>query len=271
MIQANGLSFHVRDQGSGTPVILLHGFPDTGDLWRNQVPALVDAGFRTIVPDLRGRGRSARPTDVAAYKLTELVKDVAGILDALNVARAHVVAHDWGAALAWGFAALMPARVDRLVVLSVGAPGALPKPTLESLQKGWYRMLIVNDPEAETRLQRDDWFLLRLLLDGAADTEAYVQILSEPGALTAGLNWYRANLTPESVIFAGRPLPPVQAPTLGIWSRGDRYLTEEAMLASKHRVAAEWRYEPFEGSHWIPIDQSDRLNRVLLEFLPKQG
>lgn len=270
MIQANGLSFYVRDQGTGAPVILLHGFPDTGDLWRNQVPFLVDAGFRTIVPDLRGRGRSAGPTEVAAYRLSELVKDVGGILDGLNIPRAHVIGHDWGALLAWGFAALMPARVDRLVVLSVGAPGALAKPTLEALQKGWYRMLIVHDAEVEARLQRDDWFLLRLLLDGASDTEAYVRTLSEPGALAAGLNWYRANLTPESVLFGGKPLPPVQAPTLGIWSRGDRYLTEDAMVASKDRVAAQWRYERFEGSHWIPIDQADRLNRVLLEFLPKQ-
>ena len=271
MIQANGLSFHVRDQGTGTPVILLHGFPDTGDLWRNQVPALVGAGFRTIVPDLRGRGRSARPTEVAAYKLTQLVKDVAAILDILEIPRAHVVGHDWGAALAWGFAALMPARVDRLVVLSVGAPGAVPKPSLEALQKGWYRMLIVHDAEAEARLQRDDWFLLRVLLDGAADTEAYVRTLSQPGALTAGLNWYRANLSPDSVIFGGRALPPVQAPAMGVWSTGDRYLTEDAMLASKDRVARHWRYERFGGSHWIPLDQADRLNHVLLEFLTNQA
>ncbi|HEY9287477.1 MAG TPA: alpha/beta fold hydrolase [Candidatus Dormibacteraeota bacterium] len=162
--------------------MLLHGFPDTGELWRNQVPALVDAGFRTIVPDLRGRGRSARPAEVAAYKLTELVKDVAGILDGLNISRAHVIGHDFGALLAWAFAALIPARVDRLVVLSVGAPGALPKPTFDGLQKGWYRMLIVHDAEVEARLQRDDWFLLRLILAGAVDTEAYIRILSEPGA-----------------------------------------------------------------------------------------
>jgi pimeloyl-ACP methyl ester carboxylesterase len=269
VLEANGLQFYVRDQGTGAPVILLHGFPDTGDLWRNQVPALADAGFRTIVPDLRGRGRSARPTEVAAYKLTELVKDVAGILDSLQIPRAHVVAHDWGAALAWGFAALMPARVDRLVALSVGAPGAIAKPSLEALQKGWYRMLIVHDPESEARLQRDDWFLLRALLDGAADTVAYLETLSEPGALTAGLNWYRANLTPESVIFGGRRLPPVQAPTLGIWSRGDRYLTEDAMLASEQCVAGAWRYAQFDGSHWIPIDQGERLNHLLLEFLPQ--
>src|SRR5689334_24343262 len=96
--EANGLQFHVRDEGSGTPVILLHGFPDTGDLWRNQVPELVKHGFRAIVPDLRGRGRTSKPPNVSDYRLSSIVRDVTDILDALGVQRAHVVGHDWGAA-----------------------------------------------------------------------------------------------------------------------------------------------------------------------------
>src|SRR5207237_5631555 len=97
LIEANGLQFHVRDEGSGTPVVLLHGFPDTGDLWRNQIPALAAAGFRAIAPDLRGRGRSSRPGAVGDYRLLAIVNDVVAILDALRIPRAHVVAHDWGA------------------------------------------------------------------------------------------------------------------------------------------------------------------------------
>lgn len=267
MLEANGLRFHVRDEGSGTPVILLHGFPDTGELWRHQVPALVRGGFRAIVPDMRGRGRTDRPEAVEAYRLSTIVRDVIGILDALQVQRAHVVGHDWGAAVAWLVAALAPDRVDRLVVLSAGMPGAMTRSTLDALQKGWYRILVLFNGVSEELLQRDDWYLLRELLQGAADTETYIETLSEPGALSAGLNWYRANLSPESIVFPQARLPLVQASTLGIWSTGDLYLSEEAMTRSKDRVAGGWRYERFEGSHWIPLDQADRLNALLLDFL----
>ena len=269
LIEANGLQFYVRDEGSGTPVILLHGFPDTGDVWRKQVPALVQHGFRAIVPDMRGRGRSGKPEAVSDYRLSSIVRDVAGILDALRIERAHVVGHDWGAGVAWLVAALVPERVDRLVVISVGAPGAASRPTLEAFQKGWYRLLFLFEGVAEEVIQRDDWYLFRMFLGGAQDTDAYVKTLSEPGALTPALNWYRANL-PVQALFGrsgGPQLPMVKADTLGIWSTGDLYLTEDAMTRSEQRVQGRWRYERFEGSHWVPLDQPDRLNRLLLEFL----
>ena len=269
MIEANGLQFYVRDEGSGTPVILLHGFPDTGDLWRKQVPALVQQGFRAIVPDMRGRGRSSKPDAVSDYHLSSIVRDVTGILDALRIERAHVVGHDWGAGVAWLVAALAPERVDRMVAISVGAPGAAARPTLEAFQKGWYRLLFLFEGVAEEVIQRDDWYLFRLFLAGAQDTDAYVTTLSEPGALTPALNWYRANL-PVQALFGrsgGPQLPMVKADTLGIWSTGDLYLTEEAMTRSEQRVQGRWRYEQLGGSHWVPIDQPDRLNRLLAEFL----
>ena len=269
LIEANGLQFHVRDEGSGTPVILLHGFPDTGDLWRNQVPALVKNGFRTIVPDMRGRGRSSKPPNVADYRLSTIVRDVTGILDALRIERAHVVGHDWSAGVAWLLAALVPERVDRLVAISVGAPATGAKPSLEELQKGWYRLLFLFEGTAEELIQRDDWYLFRLFLAGAKDTDAYVKTLSEPGALTPALNWYRANLPVQAILgrTGGPRLPAVKANTLGIWSTGDLYLTEEAMTRSAQAIEGQWRYERFEGSHWVPLDQPDRLNRLLLEFL----
>lgn len=269
MIAANGLQFHVRDEGLGTPVMLLHGFPDTGDLWRNQVPALVKGGFRTIVPDMRGRGRSSKPPAVSDYRLSTIVRDVTGILDALGIERAHIVGHDWSAGVAWLTAALAPQRVDRLVVISVGAPGTGARPTLEELQKGWYRLLFLFEGVTEELLQRDDWYLFRQFLDGAKDTDAYVKTLSEPGALTPALNWYRANLPVEALLgrTGGPQLPMIKSNTLGIWSSGDLYLTEEAMTRSEQRVQGSWRYERFEGSHWVPLDQPDRLNQLLVDFL----
>jgi pimeloyl-ACP methyl ester carboxylesterase len=121
-LTVNGLSFHVIDEGDGPAVLLLHGFPDSSALWRHQVPALVDAGYRVIAPDLRGFGASDRPEGVAAYAMPTLVADVLGIIDTLDVERADVVGHDWGSGLGWTLAAVVPERVRRLVALSVGHP-----------------------------------------------------------------------------------------------------------------------------------------------------
>jgi pimeloyl-ACP methyl ester carboxylesterase len=267
-IEANGITYHVVDEGStGPAVLLLHGFPDTSSLWRHQIPALVAAGFRAVAPDLRGRGQTQAPPNVADYALGGMVPDLVAVLDALGIGRAHVVGHDFGAALAWIFAALRPERVDHLVVLSVGHPAARGRPTLKQLQQAWYRILFQFEG-AEELVQKDDWYLMRELLQGNGDVAEYIADLSRPGALTAGLSWYRASL-PLAQIMAPPPgLPPVKSPTLGLWSSGDNYLTEEPMLRSADLVTGGWRYERIENaSHWIPLDQPDRLNQLLLEFL----
>jgi pimeloyl-ACP methyl ester carboxylesterase len=266
-VEANGLRFHVAEQGDGPPVLLLHGFPDTSEVWRHQLPALADAGLRAIAPDLRGRGRSERPAGVEAYALPELVADMVGLLDALEIERAHVVGHDWGAVVAWALAALQPSRVDRLVAMSVGFPGAV-RPDRQTLEQAWYRLLFLF-PEAEEVLQRDDGFLTRILLDGAPDLDRYLAELADAEALTAGLNWYRADL-PVSLTPGGDTprLPAVQAATLGLYGTDDRYLTERAMVASERYVQGPWRYERIENAgHWLQLDQRDRVNELLLDFL----
>ena len=121
--------------------------------------------------------------------------------------------------------------------------------------------------EANGIVKQDDWYLFRELLQGNGDVEEYIADLSRPGALTAGLSWYRATVPLSSIMAPSGRLPAVQAQTLGIWSTGDVYLTEEAMTQSRDRVAGDFRYERFDGSHWIPIDQAERLNRTLLQFL----
>jgi pimeloyl-ACP methyl ester carboxylesterase len=274
-VQANGLGFEVWDEGAGTPVVLLHGFPDTSEMWRHQVKALNGAGFRTIAPDMRGRGRSDRPTEVADYAIAKLVGDVTGIMDALGIARAHVVGHDWGAAVAWLVAMLARDRVDHLVTISVGAPGAGGPPNLEALQKGWYRILIGFDGVAEDLVRRNDWYLMReLMQNGGEGMDRYIATLSEPGALTAGFNWYRANVPVDRLISGGPgpQLPEVSAPTMGIFGTADLYLTEDAMVRSASKVTGPWRYERIEGAgHFIPLENPDALNKLLLDFLPTRG
>jgi pimeloyl-ACP methyl ester carboxylesterase len=271
VITVNELRFHVVDTGGdGKPVLLLHGFPDTSDLWRFQVPILSSAGYRVIAPDLRGRGRTDAPPRVDDYALANLLDDVISILDALQVDRAHVVGHDWGAGIAWFLAALWPERFDHLVALSVGFPGAAGRPGLRTLQLGWYQILFLFEGVAERLLQSDDWYLFRELLQGCSDIDRYIADLSRPAALTAALNWYRANMPIEDLLTPVPQLPRVSTPTLGLWSSGDNYLTEDAMIASKAWVTSGWAYRRIEGaSHWIPLDAPDLLNRCLLEFLPR--
>jgi len=252
--------------GEGPAVLLVHGFPDTRELWRHQVGPLAEAGFRVIAPDLRGFGESGRPEGVDAYRVTEVMGDLLELLDEQGVERAHVVGHDWGAGIAWVLAALRPERVASLAALSVGHPNASRPRSLESREKAWYQLLFLFD-EAEELLLRDDASLLRQWLADAPDAERYVRELAEPGALTARLGLYRANLHPRGEL-QDRALPPVAAPTLGLWSTGERYLTEEAMVRSGEHVTGRWRYERVDGaSHWLQLDAAERVNRLLLEHL----
>jgi pimeloyl-ACP methyl ester carboxylesterase len=265
VIHLNGISIHVEEHGTGKPALLLHGWPDSAYLWRNQIPFLVNNGFRVITPDLRGFGRSERPEGVSAYALQNAVGDALGVLDACGVTAADVVGHDWGAAVAWLTAALHPDRVRKLVVLSV--PHPLAPRTLRQREMAWYQLFFQFEGIAEAWLQHDDWALFREMLRGNGDLDRYIADLSRENALTASLNWYRANLAPRPPGSLPN-LPPVQAPTLGIWSTNDHYLDGERMKISNRFVTGPWRYEQIDGaSHWIPLDAPDRLNQILIEWL----
>jgi pimeloyl-ACP methyl ester carboxylesterase len=269
IIAVNGVSLHVEDSGNGEPVLLLHGWPDSTYVWRNQVPFLTEHGFRAIAPDMRGFGRSSRPVEVTDYALSKSVGDVTELLDALGVESAHVVGHDWGAAVAWTMAMSHPDRVQKLVVVSVGHP-SVPW-SLRQREMAWYELFFQFEGIAEATVSYDDWAWLWRFLRGAGDQERYAQDLSRPGALTASLNWYRANLAPK-MPGPSPELPPVTVPTLGIWSTNDHYLEGERMENSGAYVKAPWRYEVIEGAnHWIPLDTPDRLNALLLDWLQDAG
>lgn len=263
----DGIRIHYQAHGHGEPVVLLHGFPDTGRVWRHQVPALLDAGLRVIVPDLRGYGRSDQPDQVSSYAMSFLVADVVAVLDHLGIGRAHVVGHDWGAGIAWALAALHPDRVDHLAVLSVGHPAAFAAAGLAQREKSWYMLLFQFPGIAERWLSQDDWANFRAWA-GHPDADAVAAELEASGSLTPGLNWYRANLAPETLLGPPRRLPPVAAPALGIWSSNDIALTETQMTASAGYVRGPWRYERLEGiGHWLQLEAPAAVNRLLTGFL----
>lgn len=265
-VEANGLTFHVVDEGDGPAVVLLHGFPDTADLWRYQVRALVDAGRRVVAPDLRGFGDSDRPGSVDDYFLFNGVADVRGILDALGIERASVVGHDFGAGVAWALAIAEAERVERMVAISVGHPAVFTRPSFDQLRRSWYTFVFQFPGVAEELFSRDDFQLLREWAGRHPDIDASIERFREPGAFTAALSWYRANLRPE-IWSVDVPFPAAEVPVLGIWGAQDPYLSE-AQVTNSAELVPDWRYERIEGAgHWIQLDRPDELNALLLDFL----
>lgn len=268
-IQANGLSHRLIDTGTGEPVLLLHGFPDSFEMWAQQVPPLVERGFRVIAPDLRGFGGTDKPEEVESYALPHVVDDLTAILDHLGIERVHVVGHDWGAAVAWLMAAMLPERVMRLVVISVGNPGAYFR-SFAQRERSWYMLFFHFAGVAEDALRQNDWAFFRQWLhqDRSADPDRYIPELTRPGALTAALNWYRANVAPAVFGSGQSEFPAVRCPTMGISGGLDHFCLEDQMAASSSYVEGEWRHERLPSSgHWVPFDSPETLSCLLIGFL----
>ncbi len=267
-VDVGGVGIEYDVVGEGRPVVLLHGFPDSARLWRHQVPALAQAGFKVIVPDMRGYARSDKPADVSAYSMQMLVGDVLAVMSDAGVERAHVVGHDWGAAVAWATAAVAGERVDHLVALSVGHPGTFLGDGFGQHEKSWYMLLFQFKGTAEEWLTADDWANFRAW-GRHPDADEMIAALEADGSLTPGLGYYRANMGPTSFLATGLQVPPIGVPSMGVWSSGDFALTEGQMTRSASNVTGPWRYERIDGpGHWLQLDAPEEVNRLLLDFLP---
>jgi pimeloyl-ACP methyl ester carboxylesterase len=262
--------FDVRVAGpkSGTPVILLHGFPETSYEWRSQLTALAKAGYRAIAPDQRGYSPRARPKAVSDYAIMLLAQDVVGIADAMGVDRFHLVGHDWGAAVAWVVARLSAARVLTVSPISVPHPDAF-KLVLADQSSCQYTASSYFDlfttPEATNSMISADAGFLRTVLAGLdpADIEVYVDALANFDAMDAALNWYRANVANRQIV--GPELGKVTVPTTYIWSDGDRALCSDGAELTVNYVDAPYRFEIITGvSHWVPELAAEKVNELLL-------
>src|SRR5712671_1297489 len=156
---------HCAEMGQGPLVLLLHGFPECWVSWRNQLPALAQAGFRAVAPDLRGYGKSDKPPGLDAYRIEVLARDIARLVEALGADRAHVVGHDWGGAVAWFFAMWHPERLDRLAILNAPHPArfsrALKRP--RQFLRSSYTLFFQVPWLPEALLRAGDFFMLRRL------------------------------------------------------------------------------------------------------------
>ncbi|WP_432088627.1 alpha/beta fold hydrolase [Streptomyces sp. bgisy095] len=270
-VELSDVTLDVEVSGEGPAVLLVHGFPDSHHLWRHQVPALTSAGFRCVAPTLRGFGASDRPVGgPEAYHPAKHVGDLLELLARLDVDRFHLVGHDWGSGVAQGLAHTVTDRVRSLSLLSVGHLTANLEAGWEQRQRSWYMLLFQLAGVAEDWLARNDFAQLREMLAEHPDAESVIEPLRAPGALTAALNIYRAGLPPEALFGADRSAPPLPeaVPVMGVWSTGDRFLTERSMSRTGEHVAGSWRYERVEDAgHWLQLDRPEKVNELLLSFL----
>lgn len=267
MLDVNGIRMHVTTTGQGPAVLLLHGFPDTHQVWRKQVGVLAAAGYRVLAPDLRGYGRTDAPGRIADYTLDKLRSDVLGLLDALHIDKVFLVGHDWGSLIGWQIATLAPRRIHRLVALSVGHPAAIARAGILQHLRMTYVLGFVLPGIAEHTLRAGDWFMMRQFTDEPGQADGWKRELSAPGRLTAALNYYRANFS----LALPQSSPRIKVPVMGIWSDGDPAMGEKQMRDSAHYVDGEFRFERIHGAdHWLQLTAHEKVNALLLEFLGEQ-
>lgn len=266
-ISVDDLVLDALDLGppDGEPVLLLHGFPQTSHCWRGVIPTLVAAGLRVVAPDLRGYSPDARPSGAEAYRMPHLVGDATTVLDALG-GSAHVVGHDWGAAVAWQLAARFPERVRSLTAVSVPHPLAFVA-ALRTDPDQRERSLYMRDFAAagyEDRLLADGAAGLRALFadaGGAVDVAHVLSVVGDPVVLRHCLDFYAAASLED---MAG--LGAVTVPTLHVWSDQDRALGSVGARGTADHVTGPYRFEVLPGiSHWIPEQAPERLAQLVLE------
>jgi pimeloyl-ACP methyl ester carboxylesterase len=250
----------------GRPVLLLHGFPEAGLQWSHQVAALGAEGFRAVAPDQRGYSPGVRPERASDYSIDLLVGDVLAIADELGWQRFDLVGHDWGGAVAWWTADAHPERLRSLSVVSTPHPAALGEALRSDEEQRMMSQYMTEwrEKSTERRMLADNAKALRAIFDRRVEhsrVDEYVQRLSEPGALTAALNWYRSG---KPGTRAGR----ITVPTLYVWSTEDVALGSVAALGTAEWVEGPYRFEMLEDvSHWIPEEAPELLAGLLLEHL----
>lgn len=282
-IETNGVKLHVVTDGpeDGTPVILLHGFPEFHYGWREQIPALAAAGFRVIAPDQRGYNLSDKPKGASAYNVDTLAKDIIGLFDHFGIEKARLVGHDWGAVVAWTVALNHPERLEKLVILNVPHPDVMVRFILENKEqrkKSWYIYFFQLPLIAEWMLNRDNYRNMARMLVGSGrkstfnrrDIEAYKKAWSQPGALTSMLNWYRAIFRRSTKgILQRKKLSErrVKVPMRMLWGMNDVALSH-AMAQPSVELCDDGRLILFEkATHWVQHDEADAVNKNLIEFL----
>lgn len=254
---------------------MLHGFPEFWYGWRHQLPALAAAGYRVWAPDQRGYNRSDKPDHLANYAVDVLARDAVALIDAAGRDRAVLVGHDWGAAVGWQVAMRAPERLEALVILNVPHPAVFQyhlRHSLDQLRRSAYIGFFQLPWLPEWMLGRHGGAMLARAMRSSSlpgtfppsEMDRYRKAWSQPGAMTAMLNWYRAAVrVPTPPVEDG----PIGVPTLVLWGAGDRFLSPAMARPSAERCAHGELAVIEDATHWLHHERPERVNARLLAFL----
>ena len=287
----NGVKLHYVRAGTGPLMIFVHGFPEFWYEWKHQLAEFA-ADHTVVAPDLRGYNLSSKPQDVADYAVPKLVEDLRALAGELLKSTAGqtftLVAHDWGGAIAWVFAAFYPQMLDRLVIINAPHPTVFGRLLRQDAaqQKASGYMLMLRSPGAETALAANSYATLTSMVLGSglengsvteADKQMYIDAWSQPNALTGGLNYYRAAAigpaTAAGDAAAARPETPplaIRVPTLVIWGEKDTALLPQNLDGLGEFVPTLTVKRIADGTHWVVREKAPEVNRLIREYLAER-
>ncbi len=282
-VSANGLDFDVdvcAPAGTARGLALcLHGFPEHSFSWRHQLPMLAELGYEAWAPNLRGYGTSSRPESLAAYAIEDLLEDVAGLIDAAGFEETVLIAHDWGAVIAWYFAMRRLRPLDKLIICNVPHPGPMGKQGISwaQLKRSWYVFFFQIPGLPERLFGREGATGIGDMFRSTscnpeqfppAVTDVYVRNAAQPGALKAMINYYRGLIRGGGARRQQQQgFPVIEVPTLMVWGEEDVALTKETTYGTEEFVSdLTIRYLP-RVSHWVQQDAPDTVNAMMRAFL----
>ncbi len=270
-VDVGEVRLHVASQGTGKPVLFLHGFPELWVAWRHQMQTVAEAGWRAVAPDQRGYNLSDKPSGTRAYRIDALVADVVGLIAANGGGPIPVVAHDWGVMVAFCLAERHPELVERLVILNGPHPELYRSAMrhFDQISRAWYVFLFLL-PLLPVWLIRRRFVLERMLRGGAVhpssftdeDMDEYVCAMRRPGAARAAVSWYRAAFR-----YPVRAPGTIHAPTLVLWGEQDVALSPR-LLDGLDRYVPDLRIERLpHASHWVEHDAAREVGDAIVAFL----
>jgi pimeloyl-ACP methyl ester carboxylesterase len=283
----NDIRLHYITVGLGKLIMFIHGFPEFWAEWENQ---LVEFGkdYQAVAPDMRGYNLTSKPEAVEAYHAKHLINDLLALAEHLGHQKLILVAHDWGGAVAWSAAMRYPQWVEKLIIINSPHPAVFARELLNNpaQQAASQYMLLFRSPRAERVLSENNYARLMDMVTQfgskwnmtAEVREQYIAAWSQPGALTGGLNYYRASpLYPptspediqkiESILNLPHEMLAVKVPTLVIWGEQDRALLTGNLTGLEEYVADLTVERIPDGSHWISHEQPDRVNQLIRDFI----
>jgi pimeloyl-ACP methyl ester carboxylesterase len=284
--EINDLSLHYVEQGQGKVIVFLHGFPEFWYAWKHQLLEF-STDFRAVAPDLRGYNLSSKPAGLDQYLMPFLVSDVKGLAAALGAEKIILVAHDWGGVVAWAVALTSPEVLEKLIIINAPHPAIFLRELSSNpaQQQASSYMHLFRSPQAEETLTANDYGWLQWAVFGTAarpevfseeDRRLYLEAWAQPGALTSGLNYYRANVPPFPPEGEGAPADPslfgvgsfvVQVPTLVIWGEKDMALLT-GCLDGLDAYVPDLRVKRIPtGTHWVAHEEPALVNAAIREFI----